>query len=450
MLHKPYQTKASKIKIYAVSILNSTSPHCAMSADRPYQSHLFNSLNRNVQRLKDRAGLLWRNFKVVVLWGAQISLYPVYAVLNTSRQVSQKLKEIWYSTRVARSDSALIPPSDAPLLTVLTALVTRQIATLPAGNADCLTIALAQGTQIQGFASVLSTRRLTIVTTTSETLDILSESQENELRQRIIYEIASYWRLVRSRRVKPTSGLQASSLPVSSVHIPTLWNDRSTLSPSGFQREWLDLIQAAWLYFFGGLFDGREQSQFWGRSVDAIPSSMSSPQISVISAIAIDLWADSPDSSKISTNEPSVMRYARYDRPKRLNFVAKTALTLPAATATTTALPPALTLDRSPFNTLKHWIKSRLRESAPRSIVLSSPPSVIPRPNAFLSAPSRPSRVATQRMARAPEWLEVSATNLGYEVSWLDRMVLGLDRAIVFLEQIFLTFWAWLQLLRKS
>lgn len=423
-----------------------------MSADRPYQSHLFNSLNRNIQRLKDKTGLLWRNFKVAVLWGAQISLYPVYAVLNTSRQVRKQLKEIWHSTRVPHPDSALLPESDAPFLSVLTALVTRQIATLPAGDADCLTIVLAQGTQIQGFASVLSTRRLTIVTTTSETLDILSERQENELRQRIIYEIASYWRLVRSRRIN-----SVSTLRVSAVQIPTLWDDRSSLSSSGSssgpQREWSDLIQAAWHYFFGRLFDGRGQSQFWDRSVDVmlVPSGQ-------ISAIETEEWVDpwTLDSPTVLTIQTGV---TRYDRSKRLDVAVKTALTLSAAEpiaaiATTLALPPTLSLDRSPFNTLKNWIQSRLGEYAPRSIVLSAPQPVIPvlttRPNEFLSAPSRPSRAATKRIARAPEWLEVPATSLGYEVSWLDRMVLGLDKAIVFLEQIFLTFWAWLQLLRKS
>ncbi len=422
-----------------------------MSADRPYQSHLFNSLNRNVQRAKDKAGLLWRNFKVnfkvAVLWGAQMSLYPVYAMLNASRQVGKQLKEIWHSTQIPHSDSALLPDSDAPFLSVLTALTTRQIAALPAGDADCLTIVLAQGTQIQGFASVLSTRRLTIVTTTSETLDILSERQENELRQRIIYEIASYWRLVRSRPINPVSTLQ-----VSAVKVPTLWADRTSLfssgSSSGSQRDWSNLIQAAWRYFFGGLFDGRGQSQFWRRPADEISYSVPS---GLISGVEMENWVDpwTLDSPTVVAIKPIV---TRYDRSKRLNFVAKTALTL-SATATTTALPPTLSFNNSPFNTLKHWIQSRLG-SASLSIIPSTPPPVIPvltaRPNAFITAPSRPSRAATKRIARAPEWLEVPATHVGYEVSWLDRMVLGLDKAIVFLEQIFLTFWAWLQVLRKS
>ena len=457
-----------------------------MSADRPYQSHLFNSLNRNVQRAKDKAGLLWRNWvinvKVAVLWGAQMASYPVYAVLNASRQVSkqveqigkhvseqvgQQLRTIGRSTRGPLTDSALSPQSDAPLTSVLTALITRQIATLPVGDADCLTIVLAQGTQIQGFASTLSTRRLTIVTTTNETLDILSERQENELRQRIIYEIASYWRLMRSRPLSPSvSSLKVSSLKVSSlkvsaaVQIPTLWTDRSSLSSSGAslgsQRDWSALIQAAWYYFFGGLFDGRGRSQFWGRPVKEIAYSGPSSQISEAQT---DIWVDpwTLDSPTVLTIQPIV---TRYDRPKRLGVALKAALTLPAAEPIADLpLVPTLSFNLSLFNTLKNWIQSRLgfaplatTPSLSNSSHLSKPaiPVLTARPNAFLSAPSRPSRAATKRIARAPEWLDIPATSLGYDVSWLDRMVLALDKAIVFLERIFLTFWAWLQVLRKS
>ena len=472
-----------------------------MSADRPYQSHLFNSLNRNVQRAKDKAGLLWRNWvinaRVAVLWGAQMASYPAYAMLNASRQVSkqvaqigkqvgervsQQLRTIGRSTRDPLADSALTPQSDAPLVSVLTALITRQIATLPAGDADCLTIVLAQGTQIQGFASALSTRRLTIVTITNETLDILSERQENELRQRIIYEIASYWRLMRSRPLSPAvSSLKVSSLKVASlkvaslkiftaVQIPTLWTDRSSLSSSGaslgLQRDWSDLIQAAWYYFFGGLFDGKGRSQFWGRPVKAIVySSGPSSQISAAQKDeSVDPW---------TLNSPTVLMIqsivTRYDRPKRLGVALKASLALPAAEPIADPpILPTLSFNSSPFNTLKNWIQSRLGFSPLATTLslsnlsylsnlshllnLSKPviPVLTTRPNAFLSAPSRPSRAATKRIARAPEWLDIPATNLGYEVSWLDRMVLALDKAIVFLEQIFLTFWAWLQVLRKS
>ena len=153
----------------------------------------------------------------------------------------------------------------------------------------------------------------------------------------------------------------------------------------------------------------------------------------------------------------------RSDRPKRLGVALKASLALPAAEPIADPpILPTLSFNSSPFNTLKNWIQSRLgfaslatTPSSSHSLHrshLSKPviPVLTTRPNAFLSAPSRPSRTATKRIARTPEWLDVPATNLGYDVSWLDRIVLGLDKAIVFLEQIFLTFWAWLQVLRKS
>jgi hypothetical protein len=54
------------------------------------------------------------------------------------------------------------------------------------------------------------------------------------------------------------------------------------------------------------------------------------------------------------------------------------------------------------------------------------------------------------RRRKPPQWFEVSATSLGYNVSWLDRVVQILDRVILVLEQLFLSFYAWLRVLRES
>jgi hypothetical protein len=68
-----------------------------MSSDRPYQSQLLTSLNRTAQRAKHQAGLLWRNFKVSVTWGAQLALYPFYAVVKASRLMGKQLGQTWRS-----------------------------------------------------------------------------------------------------------------------------------------------------------------------------------------------------------------------------------------------------------------------------------------------------------------------------------------------------------------
>ncbi len=467
-----------------------------MSSDRPYQSQLFTVLNRTVQRAKDQAGLLWRNLKVAVTWGAQLSLYPFYAVVKASQLAGKQLGQTWRSERFRlpawiTGDRDPLPTPDAPIQTILTALLGRQIAALPAGEADCLMIALAEGTQIQGVASILSTRRLAIVTTTNQTLDILSGPQQHELRQRIIYEMASYWRALRSQRLAPKaspilqglrdrfsiarlSGFQFALAP---IQIPTLWSDRAPVTHAApAAHELSDLIKAALHYFFGGSIGQGQISPPRNANITPLPAAThtvaypvatlnlypvqpsvqlpAQPQIKpqpnpIASAIALDPWLLIPDA------QPS--------RPvvTQTHPIART-IALPAAPAL-----PSLT-------TVKNWVQSRLFANMHGTSLAPSatkPSTVGPitvrtavrttsasptrassvQPNAPSSTKTNlPTRATSTRVAHAPDWLETRATNLGYDLPWFDRLVLGLDRAIVFLEQVFLTFWGWLQVLRKT
>ncbi len=507
-----------------------------MSSDRPYQSQLFTVLHRTVQRAKDQASLLWRNFKVSVTWGAQLALYPFYAVIKASRLVGKQIGQTWRSESfrlsawteavtgglaVAWIDRTPLPDCDAPIQTVLTALVQRDIAALPAGEADCLIISLAEGTKIQGVASLLSTRRLALVTTGNQTLDILSASQQHELRQRIIYEIACYWRSIRARRLPSSSpvaqlgsrvvtpviapvvarviaslgdrlslarlsGFQSSAIaklqPLTPVKIPTLWTDRSesrgelnrvgSIQPAITQTEPTlsnlpEIIQAALQHFFGGAEKSLPERDRWetfaGRNAIETPV-LTSVQMN---AIAVDPWTIIPDV-----------------QPQRPVGIQQ-----PTANAIAIALPAAT--DLPSLTTLRNWVQSRLRlssqhwglgggspETRSGKVSTYNPPttpiaasaiapvaapidrirtqSVKPvaptRPKAATadSASNLPTHAASTRVAHAPTWLETPAQSMGYQVSWIERLVLGLDRAIVFLEKLFLMFWNSLQLLRKT
>jgi hypothetical protein len=50
------------------------------------------------------------------------------------------------------------------------------------------------GVRIQGVASLLGSRRLVFITAEQQLLDILTPAQQDTLRQRIIWEVATYWR----------------------------------------------------------------------------------------------------------------------------------------------------------------------------------------------------------------------------------------------------------------
>ncbi|MCY7408567.1 MAG: hypothetical protein LH631_14645, partial [Alkalinema sp. CAN_BIN05] len=249
-----------------------------MAADRPYQSHLLSFLNRQLQTAKDKTGIIWRTVKLSVSTaltiGVQAIMYPIYAVIKAAELVGKQIQATdgimgWLRSGQSNPSNKLVHlTSDAPLTSVLTALTQRQIAPTTVGTADALTVALASGLSIQGVASRLSDRRVSLVTSDQQVLDLLSDTQEAQLQHRIRYEIAMYLRWVRSRTLQTSTNSslpQAAQFKRYSITIPTLWTNPSALGFCSFPnlkdlptlrdfpnlKELPNLIQAALHYFFG-------------------------------------------------------------------------------------------------------------------------------------------------------------------------------------------------------
>ncbi len=164
-----------------------------------YQSQLLNFLNRQSQRLRDQGSILLRKLKVATLWGGQIALYPIYALFQASRiagrQIGTTFQQALYYLRPAPP-----VPADQPIQQVLDALTPgksnrnhrRRISARPPQI-----IQLTTNHTIQAIASSCETRRLLIVTTTNESLDLLTDTQQQQIQARIVWELASYWKLWR-------------------------------------------------------------------------------------------------------------------------------------------------------------------------------------------------------------------------------------------------------------
>lgn len=74
-----------------------------MSSSGPYQSRLFNLLNRHRIRWSDRVTQTVRQIKVATEWGVQTLLYPIYLMVQMGRSTRQQLEQQVYS-------SAALPP----------------------------------------------------------------------------------------------------------------------------------------------------------------------------------------------------------------------------------------------------------------------------------------------------------------------------------------------------
>ncbi|MEW5859969.1 MAG: hypothetical protein AB1861_21715 [Cyanobacteriota bacterium] len=114
-----------------------------------YKSKLFNFLSRKSRQLKDESDRAVRNLKVAAVWGAQILLYPVYLLAQTSqlagRQLQQATQEKFpqlqtsgKEDRTKRPNSPPTPPpTDAPIQEVLRVIAGQEESELllnPAAN----------------------------------------------------------------------------------------------------------------------------------------------------------------------------------------------------------------------------------------------------------------------------------------------------------------------------
>lgn len=218
-----------------------------MSPTPGYQSRLFQTVRSQVRQLKDNVQLRWRQLKVATTWGVQAGLYPFYILFQASRWGGQVLRQAASNGKqtlltVARGGQTV--PTDRPIQNVLNAIesfslpmagnnpstalqiailpivkpksrlavwrkklrtlwpLQRTKAQLPTAIADLsisASVAIQPSEQsavvtksiaIQGIASSLVHRRLVLVTSDCQILDVLTDDQQRQLHQRIIWEIA--------------------------------------------------------------------------------------------------------------------------------------------------------------------------------------------------------------------------------------------------------------------
>ncbi len=411
-----------------------------MPADRPYQSHLLSFLTRQVQVAKDKTGVIWRTVKLTLSTaltiGIQGILYPFYAVLKAAELVGkqQGMAGFWLRSGLGNPDnSEEAIPSDRPLHNLLAALTQRQLAPTSVGDADELTMVLAAEMSIQGVASRISDRRLVLVTPTQQILDVLSDSQALAIQKRISYEVALYLRWLRSRTLKDDRNLDRKSLKfskpqalqakseiqISTVRIPTLWQDQANLgffSLPNLQdlpslQELPNLLQAAFKYFFGRSVLGLTESG--SHYVRYQPSLVSGETLS--STTIADPWL---------TTEALFGELLETPSSRSSVIAAK-----PVLTGTAQPLKKSLPTTTSKEITLKRTRISAQAKKREDSDLIES----------FDCNP-----------VHAPDWLETQAQHLGYDRTWLDHCVGWLDEILVRIEKSFLTIWAFLSSLFQS
>jgi hypothetical protein len=175
-----------------------------------YQSQVMNFLNRQVQGLKNNGGEVWKKLKIAALWGAQLALYPIYAVVQASRFALHQFSQAAGTATGSLPDAP--PECDRPIVSILQDLgvglpafenceqITGVDRPAALGSAQSKAPNLAQFassaidlTQIAiiGIATDLTSKQLVLVAANCQTI-ALTTDQHHQLTRRILWELAQY------------------------------------------------------------------------------------------------------------------------------------------------------------------------------------------------------------------------------------------------------------------
>jgi hypothetical protein len=217
-------------------------PNCFVMSGN-YQSRVFTFISKRTNRLKDTCAQGFRHLKVAVVWSGQALLYPLHLLAQTTKifqpqiappaqklvlppvpdinieQALELVVDAGYPILLQKGSANVI--ADHGALTVTDArggsleqqAVTGKVALFRNEDSSSLGYydpdtddwevasysprrsgqVVAKKPIIQGLSSLLADRQLVLITTENEILDILTSSQQQEIRRRIGIDLAIDW-----------------------------------------------------------------------------------------------------------------------------------------------------------------------------------------------------------------------------------------------------------------
>ncbi len=201
-----------------------------------YQSRVFTFISKRTNRLKDTCAQGFRQIRVAVVWSGQILLYPIQLLAQKTkifqpqistppqqRSFAQPVSDINIEQAldlvveagypIAIAECGTLTVADAHVQSLSHQVSTSKIAMLVNENSSSIgqydpdtddweitsysprrsRPVVAKKPTIRGISSLLIDRQLVLVTTANELLDILTLSQQQELRRQIGIDLAMSW-----------------------------------------------------------------------------------------------------------------------------------------------------------------------------------------------------------------------------------------------------------------
>jgi hypothetical protein len=449
-----------------------------------YQSRVFTFIHKRTDRLKDTCAKGLRHLKVAVVWTGQILFYPIQLLAQaakifppqlapppTQRSLPQPAPDINIEQALASIVEAGYPIEIDERHGVATvddwSVIDESIwntgyGMTPTQSQDAIYHPYRSGRVrskkpiIRGLSSLLSDRQVVLVTTDNELLDLLTISQQQEIRRRIGIDIAIGWHQWRASQLAASQ----STFQISSHEQPFLNNSTDD--------RWLEI-------------EGKnlaEQSLLLHGEIDLKERELRPPTMG-------DRWRNwlqnftpvqpEPSSSNkvASVLELPPAQYPFTPQPPRFNRLADLPQLPPIVEAETNPRQSNLVLSSigklSP-NWLKTWFdyyrdylyipaktdSQIIHQPSEFKLVPIEPESqkvkytvITQQQNSSISSQSKDLDRSTSKISKhvakdleyTPDWIETDAEPIGYSRSPLARFLAWLDQIVLAIENWLIKIW---------
>jgi hypothetical protein len=465
-----------------------------------YQSRLFSYLNRQYIRWSDRGDRAIRHGQVATTWGAQVLLYPFFMLFQSAQLAGRRLQQfLGFSNSPSLPQ---LPPSDMPVRRVLETAESFYLpavqAKKPAWTENAKPISFTvkareNQSPITGIATQQEPRHLVLVNEENEILDILTPEQQQQLNEQIILEVESY--LQQRHAIEPVQ--EASSITLAPPE------DQANTGPGQLLKNAIDWVKTGPVATVVNLFQEENQQlhQFENRrqQLKAKSEELKHRHEELTHKIHPNTDESKPDlissiDRAIANLETGKIAQSVVHSAQKFLHQVKTQLLHPQTPVTeeiedhwlttsdlfgkpqlpntnqipaqknpasASALPPATPTDIPIGNSIQNLIKRYLQPQQPLAVrpqqksdlaVRQKSPKQITKATSNVSSldttsTSEKSVTSTRKGTANPEteWIETSAKPVGYVKHPLERILEWLDRAMLWLENLLIKAWEWLQ-----
>ncbi|BCL39453.1 hypothetical protein [Nostoc sp. MS1] len=456
-----------------------------------YQSRFFNFVNQQSRRLRQGWETTFHNLQAATNWGVAALLYPLYLLLHSTDSSVKQLdtKKPVSRRRLQAQDTDLSAPltTDSPIVRVLESvqyLPDEEIAIASSQFSQSLTIpnkTLETNTlkhqlpMVRGVASDLVNRQLVLVSTENQILDILSQQQQAKLTERIINEVGEYWHYRQLNEAEQ----QAQLIPeINQILAKLTGENRKKLVDNGFntgkifnlldaaiaqleetailpiQQRSLEMVQVAQTQLSIFLY-GQEPLNSRKEIVKNVQGlENQKPNISELIEAAINYFFGVPKHKLLNssfsqqelldityqsqheyfTDDPWLDWLDLYgDSEKMTEKIMQSSKTKPNIPA---SKPTGLFKN-------KNWFESQQK---PASDLAKQQKQISNKAAKKQAASYTPQQNSPQNQAEAkPDWIDTTATVLGYEKHLVEYILEWLDAVILWVEQVLVNIFYFLQ-----